>query len=107
MHAGWRANSQMHLRYEHWFGDEHNKVLLEEMGIIPKDEFTDDLLLLKPKQCPNCSEQNQKDSRFCARCRMILSYDAYEEMKEQQVNKNELDELRAELEWLKGRAVMK
>jgi hypothetical protein len=38
---------------------------------------------------------------------MVLSYDAYESMKEQQVNKNELEELRAELEWLKGRAVMK
>jgi integrase/recombinase XerD len=79
MHAGWRANSQMHLRYEHWFGDEHNKVLLEEMGVLPKDEFTDDLLLLKPKQCPNCNEPNKIDSRFCTECRMILTYDAYNE----------------------------
>jgi predicted nucleic acid-binding Zn ribbon protein len=34
---------------------------------------------LGPKQCPNCSEPNKPDSKFCAKCRMVLSYDAYEE----------------------------
>ena len=34
---------------------------------------------LKSKQCPNCSESNKPDSRFCARCRMVLTYDAYSE----------------------------
>jgi integrase/recombinase XerD len=33
---------------------------------------------LRPKQCPNCSEPNKPDSKFCAKCRMVLSYDAYE-----------------------------
>ncbi len=32
---------------------------------------------LKPKQCPNCSEPNKVDSKFCAKCRMVLTYDAY------------------------------
>jgi integrase/recombinase XerD len=105
-HAGWSQQSKMHLRYEHWFGNEHSKALLEEYGVIPKDEFTDDLLLMRPKQCHNCSELNQKDSRFCARCRMILSYDAYQDMKEQQIDKDMLEDLRNEIEGLK-RAIMK
>jgi integrase/recombinase XerD len=106
MHAGWRQNSNMHLKYEHWFGNEHSRALLEEYGIIQKDEFTDDLLLLKPKICPNCSEPNQKDSKFCSKCRIVLSYDAYEEMKEQQIDKNVINALRAEIDGIK-RAIMK
>ena len=34
---------------------------------------------LKPKQCPNCRESNKMDSRFCSKCRMVLSYNAYTE----------------------------
>ena len=32
-----------------------------------------------PKQCPNCNEPNKPDSRFCAKCWMVLTYDAYNE----------------------------
>ena len=28
-------------------------------------------------QCPNCSELNKIDSKFCVKCRMVLSYDSY------------------------------
>src|SRR5215471_14576950 len=35
--------------------------------------------ILKPKQCPNCNEPNKPDSEFCAKCRMVLTYDAYNE----------------------------
>jgi hypothetical protein len=86
-HAGWSQKSQMHLRYEHWFGNEHSKALLQEYGVVSKDEFTDDLLLMKPKQCPNCNEGNKKDSRFYSACKMILSYDGYEQILEDQKQK--------------------
>jgi integrase/recombinase XerD len=105
-HAGWSGRSQMHLKYLHYFGSESSESLLEAYGLVNPDERAD-IYTLKPRVCPNCNEANKPDSKWCAKCRMVLSYDAYEEMKEQQVNKNELDELRAELEWLKGRAVMK
>jgi hypothetical protein len=29
--------------------------------------------------CPNCNNPNKPDSRFCSLCKMILSYDAYNE----------------------------
>ena len=34
---------------------------------------------MKPRQCPNCNELNKIDSKFCVKCRMILSYDEYME----------------------------
>jgi integrase/recombinase XerD len=105
-HAGWRQSSNMPEKYLHYFGSESSESLLEAYGLVNPDERAD-IYTLKPKACPNCNTPNRVDSRFCSKCRMVLSYDAYEEMKEQQVNKNAIEELRTELEWLKGRAVMK
>ena len=76
-HAGWSARSQMHLKYLHYFGNESSESLLEAYGIIPKDQQSVDVL--RPKQCPNCNEPNKPDSKFCAKCRMVLNYDAYSE----------------------------
>jgi integrase/recombinase XerD len=78
MHAGWSYQSQMHLRYEHWFGNESSENLLEAYGVITKDK--NQRSVLTPKQCPNCNETaNKPDSKFCAKCRMVLTYDAYSE----------------------------
>jgi integrase/recombinase XerD len=75
-HCGWTPGSQMHLKYLHYFGDESNESLLEAYGLIDKGIQTDQL---RPKQCPNCNEGNKPDSKFCAKCMMLLSYDLYEE----------------------------
>jgi integrase/recombinase XerD len=84
-HAGWSGKSQMHLKYLHYFGNESSESLLEAYGIIPKDRQTADVL--RPKQCPNCNEPNKSDSKFCAKCRMVLTYDAYNDTLEQQQEK--------------------
>ena len=42
-----------------------------------------------PKQCPNCSEPNKTDSKFCAKCRMVLTYDVYQETNYESENKND------------------
>jgi integrase len=76
-HAGWSARSQMHLKYIHYFGNESSESLLQAHGIVIKDQKLTDAL--KPKQCPNCNEQNKPDSKFCAKCQMVLNYDAYSE----------------------------
>ena len=75
-HAGWSGSSQMHLKYLHYFGNESSESLLEAYGLVDHGIQIDQL---RPKQCPNCSEPNKSDSKFCAKCRMVLSYDAYEE----------------------------
>ena len=84
-HAGWSPRSQMHLKYLHYFGNESSDSILEVYGIITKSDA------LRSKQCPNCNELNKPDSKFCAKCRMVLTYDAYNETAEEYVRKeNEL-----------------
>jgi integrase len=90
-HAGWSPRSQMHLKYLHYFGNESNESLLEAYGLVDKGVFIDQL---RPKQCPNCDEGNKPDSKFCVKCRMVLSYDAYEEtLKEQEKQRLNTDEI--------------
>jgi hypothetical protein len=85
-YAGWSGRSQMHLKYLHYFGNESSESLLEAYGIVTKDKHLSDAL--KPKQCPNCNEPNKPDSKFCAKCRMVLTYDAYNETIERQQQKD-------------------
>ena len=110
-HAGWTPGSQMHLKYLHYFGNESSESLLEAYGIVTPGQQTDKL---KPKQCPNCMEPNKLDTKFCAKCRMVLTYDAYSETievkqeKDAQIDKlsNDIIVLKAALtevrEWLKS-----
>lgn len=96
-HAGWSGRSQMHLKYVHYFGNESNNSILQEYGILPKDN--EEIDVLKPKQCPNCNEPNKPDSRFCAKCRMVLTYDAYSEtLEKQQEKESEIQKLREKQE---------
>jgi len=83
-HAGWSPGSQMHLRYLHYFGNESKESLLEAYGLIDKGIQLDQL---RPKQCPNCNERNKPESRFCAKCRMVLTYDVYSETLENEKKK--------------------
>jgi hypothetical protein len=91
-HAGWTPGSQMHLKYLHYFGNESSESLLEAYGLIDHGLQIDQL---KPKQCPNCSEPNKPDSKFCARCRMVLTYDAYNvTVEEKTIKEKEILDLR-------------
>jgi len=103
-HSGWSGGSTMHLKYVHYYGNESTDVLLEAYGISPinknnKDEQGNNNILVNkklstPKQCPNCSEANTVDSKFCVKCKMILTYDAYTQTIEEQAKKDKrLEEL--------------
>ena len=86
-HAGWSVRSNMPQKYIHYFGNESSESLLEAYGIEPKDDKLSDAL--RPKQCPNCAEPNKPDSKFCAKCRMVLTYDAYSETLESDKQKED------------------
>ena len=64
---------------------ESSRSLLEARGIIKEKDNR--VFQLRPKQCPNCNEPNKPDSKFCAKCRMVLTYDAYNETLENQKEK--------------------
>jgi integrase len=98
-HAGWSSSSQMHLKYLHYFGNESNDTLLEAYGIITKDKNRSEVL--RPKQCPNCNEPNKPDSKFCAKCRMVLTYDAYSEtLESEKQNEDRVSILEKQMETL-------
>lgn len=87
-HAGWTPNSDMPQVYLHYFGNESSNSILESYGLKPRSE---DLDKMTPRQCPNCNEPNKIDSKFCVKCRMVLSYDTYgETVEEKQQNSDAL-----------------
>jgi len=95
-HAGWSPRSQMHLKYLHYFGNESSDSILEAYGIITKGKVQSDTL--RSKQCPNCNEPNKPDSKFCTKCRMVLTYDAYTETLEEQEKESDMEKLKEKYE---------
>lgn len=94
--AGWSTNSGMPQRYIHYFGNEGCESVLQAYGILPKSRNSDTLMT---KLCPNCSEPNKPESKFCAKCRMVLTYDAYSETIEEKKRKeSEIKELKEKYE---------
>jgi integrase len=95
-HAGWTANSNMSQKYIHYFGNESSESLLEAYGIVTKNNIPIDTL--NPKICPNCNEGNTQDAKFCSKCKMIMSFEGYQEALESQSKKE--DELKVMKEQL-------
>ena len=89
-HAGWSMNSNMAQKYIHYYGNESSESLLEAYGIVTKDKVPIDTL--NPKMCPNCNEGNTQDTKFCSKCKMIMSLEGYQEALESQKEKE--DELK-------------
>jgi 2-oxoglutarate dehydrogenase complex dehydrogenase (E1) component-like enzyme len=56
-----------------------------ELKITAKKETN----VLKSKPCPNCSEPNKPESKFCFKCKMVLTFDSYKETLEKQIEKEE------------------
>jgi hypothetical protein len=83
----------MHLKYLHYFGNESSESILQEYGILPKDNREVDVL--RPKQCPNCGEYGRPDQKFCTKCRLVLSIETFQEALEEQREKDkQIEELK-------------
>jgi integrase len=83
--AGWSLTSKMPQVYIHYFGTESSNSILEAYGIAKNQSMRTNIL--KPIQCPNCLESNDRRARFCISCKMILRYDVYTETLEEQKKK--------------------
>ena len=98
-HAGWSMNSNMAQKYIHYYGNESSESLLEAYGIITKDKVPIDTL--NPKICPNCNEGNTQDAKFCSKCKMIMSFEGYQEALESQKEKeSEVQNLKDQMRFL-------
>ena len=96
-HAGWSTNSKMPSVYLHYFGTESCNSLLETSGII-KNKCNQALGLMSI-QCPSCNEPNKPDARYCARCNMVITCDAYNEtLEKEQKRESEINDLKKKLD---------
>lgn len=96
-HAGWSMTSKMPNVYIHYFGNESSKSLLEAYGI---EEYSkEQTSFLKVKTCPNCNEQCKPEAKFCVKCRMVLTYDSYSEVRNE--DKQKVDRLENDMKSLK------
>jgi hypothetical protein len=74
-------------KYIHYFGNESSESLLEAYGIVTKNNIPIDTL--NPKICPNCGEGNTQDARFCSKCKMIMTFEGYQQALEEQKQKED------------------
>jgi len=89
-------SSKMPQVYIH-LSNESSKILLQKRGIIKSEDK--ETQSLQSKQCPNCLEPNKPDGKFCIKCKMILSYDEYNETIEgKQRRENEISKLKSDYE---------
>jgi integrase len=96
-HAGWTMSSKMPQVYIH-LSNESSKILLQKRGILRAEDK--ETQTLQSKQYQNCFEPNKPDgSPFCIKCKMILSYDKYNEIiEEKQRKENEITRLKSDYE---------
>lgn len=93
--AGWTMSSKMPQVYIHYLGNESVNSLLEAKGIIKAPDFS---MNSQIKYCNNCSEPASPVQKFCNKCKMVLSYDAYNEtLEEQNKKKDEIQALKESL----------
>ncbi len=98
-HAGWSMSSKMPQVYIHYYGNESSKSLLREYGI--EDYKNENVNVLKSKYCPNCNEPNKPESKFCFKCKMVLTFDSYKETLEREKEKeSEIQTMKQQIELL-------
>ena len=86
-HAGWTLSSKMPELYIHYLSNESTNSLLEAFGIEDNSKKGQSNLL-KSKPCPNCNEPNKHDGKFCSKCKMLLTFDSYQETLEREKEKD-------------------
>lgn len=100
-HAGWTMSSEMPQVYIH-LQDESSDIILEKNGIVNSKNKEVESNLLKSRYCPNCNEPNKSESsKFCIKCKMVLSYDSYIETIEKQKEKEyEIQTMKQQIQML-------
>lgn len=98
-HAGWSNTSKMPQVYIHHLGGASSKQLLQSFGIIDKEDkdVKEKMVII----CPNCNEPNKKSdtNKFCFKCKMVLSYDLYSDVRNE--DKQKIDKLENDMKYLK------
>jgi hypothetical protein len=76
-YMGWSHSGNTREKYQHYYADDSFDAMLVIDGLaLPSSTAKN---LLKLKLCPNCDETNKPESKFCARCKFVLTFDAFHE----------------------------
>ena len=90
------------MKYQHYYANDSVEAMLTVMD-GEESPYLDlkgskNKNLLKPIQCPNCSESNIPQSKFCTKCKFVLSFDAFNEtLQEGEQSKKRLERLETRL----------
>jgi hypothetical protein len=99
---GWSHRGNTRQKYQHYYNDDAFDAMLTMMdGLKPAGADTKSKTLLKPRLCPNCSETNTPESRFCSKCKFVLTFDAFNEAtQESSKTKQQMESMQHEFEEL-------
>jgi integrase/recombinase XerD len=101
-YMGWSHKGNTRQKYQHYYADDSFDAMLVIDGLVTPNSKGKAKNLLKPKQCPNCDEPNKPESKFCNKCKFVLSYDAFNEIEEERVvAAKEAENTKKELEKIK------
>jgi len=80
-YMGWSHSGNTRQKYQHYYNDDSIDAMLMMDGLVLPSNTAKSKAknLLKPKLCPNCDETNKPESKFCAKCKFVLSFDAFNE----------------------------
>ena len=78
-YMGWSHAGNTRQKYQHYYNDDSFDAMLTMMDGLKPIAPAKGKVLLKPRLCPNCQETNTPESRFCAKCKFVLSFDAFNE----------------------------
>jgi integrase len=103
-YMGWSHSGNTRQKYQHYYNDDSFDAMLTMMdGLKPRGDHSGNKNLLKPRTCPNCNETNTPESRFCTKCKFVLTFDAYNETVANATQTREsVKEIKASLEDLRS-----
>jgi integrase len=78
-YMGWSHSGNTRQKYQHYYNDDSFDAMLTMMDGLKPISPAKNKTLLKPRICPNCSESNTPESRFCSKCKFVLSFDSFNE----------------------------
>src|SRR5215213_1336448 len=78
-YMGWSHAGNTRQNYQHYYNDDSFDAMLTMMDGLKPISPTRNRTLLKPRLCPNCFETNKPESRFCSKCKFVLTFDAFNE----------------------------
>ncbi len=97
-YAGWTADSAMTARYIHLSGKDVTPAILAHHGLGKIENKPQET----SKLCPRCKHTNQLNNKYCDKCSLALSVEAFEEMKKKEIEReNEFQEFKKEMKQYK------